>query len=375
MAQEVSKQIIQLMQKGKRVLITTSRQHSGDGLASSLALLLILKKINKYAEVVIDSFEIPAEYQFLPNINEVKAEVKKLKKYIINLDISQSGLDELAYDIKNDNLRIHLSPKRGVFTPADLKFQTSEFAFDLIITVGAADLESLGALYDYHRDLFYQIPVINIDNSIGNDNYGHINLVDITATSSAEIIYQLIKDSESQMLDSKIATCLLTGMIAATRSFKSENVSPKSLTVASELIYLGANRQEIVTKLYQTKTIPTLKLWGKILSRLQSDQEKRLIWSKLDPHDFTDTDTNEKFIYGVVEELIAASPLAEVVVLFYQSGNSRTKVILHAQGLKNALSLVRQHSPSGNKDIAYFTVDQSLDKTEAEIINHLKTQL
>lgn len=375
MAKEIPNQIKQLFNDSKRILITTSKQFSGDGLASSLALAHILKKLNKNSDIVIDSFELPTELQFLPDTDQVKPEVKKLKKYLINLDISQTGIEELAYDIQGDNLRIHLSPKKGVLTPDDLKFQTSEFSFDLIITVGAADLESLGTLYDHHRDLFYQIPVINIDNSPGNDNYGHINLIDLTATSSAEIIYNLIKDLELEVLDIKVATCLLTGMIAATRSFKTENVTPESLTIASELINLGADRQEIVTRLYQTKTIPTLKLWGKVLTRLQSDQTKKLIWSKLDPHDFTETGASTKNLHGVIDELIATSPLAEVIVLFYQIESQTTHVILHAQGLKNAISLVRKYSPTGNKNFAYFKVEGTLDEAGAEVISYLKLQI
>ena len=375
MTQEIPKQIQQLIEKSKRVLITTGRQFSGDDLASANALSLILNKLNKNSEIVIDSFELPQEFGFLPEADKVKPNVKKLKKYLINLDISQTGIEELAYDIEGDNLRIHLSPKKGVLTPDDLTFQTSEFSFDLIFTVGATDLESLGTLYDHHRDLFYQIPVINIDNSPSNDSFGHINLIDVTATSSAEIIYNLVKELQLAVLDEKISTCLLTGMIAATRSFKTENVTPESLTIASELMNLGANRQEIVTRLYQTKTISVLKLWGKILTRLQSDPEKKLVWSKLDPHDFTETASGPKDIKGVVEELIAASPLAEVVVLFYQIDSQNTRIILHTQGLKNALSLVRQYSPEGNKDHAYFSVNKNLDETETEIINHLKTQI
>jgi len=375
MAQETPKQVLKLIQDSRRVLITTRRQFSGDGLACALALFLILKKFSKNSEIIIDSFQLPPEYQFLPEINEVKAEVKKLKRYIINLDISQTGLEELAYDIKGDNLRIHLSPQKGVFTPADLKFQTSEFAFDLIFVIGAADLESLGALYDFHRDLFYQIPVINIDNSLNNDNFGHINLTDITATSCAEIIYNLIKELKLDILDNKIATCLLTGMISATRSFKTENVTPASLTIAGELMNLGANRQEIVTKLYQTKTIPLLKLWGKILSRLQSIPEKKIIWSKVDLHDFTETMANPNHLLNVIDELIATTPLVDAIVIFYQTEPQITRAILYAPGLKNALGLVRKYQPTGNKDYAYFSTFKPLAEAETEIIEHLKSQV
>ncbi|MBU1130766.1 DHH family phosphoesterase [Patescibacteria group bacterium] len=375
MAKKTPNQIKQLIDNSKRILITTSKQFSGDGLASCIALSQFFKKLNKNCGIVIDSFELPQEYKFLSEIEQIKPEVKKLKKYLINLDISQTGIEELAYDIQGDNLRIHLSPQRGVLTPDDLKFQTSEFSFDLIFIVNTPDLESLGSLYDHHRDLFYQIPVVNIDNSASNDNYGHVNLVDITATSSAEIIYRLIKDLELEVLDSKIADCLLTGMIVATRSFKTENVTPESLTIASELINLGANRQEIVTRLFQTKTISTLKLWGKVLTRLQSDQTKKIIWSKLDPHDFTETGASPKNLHGVVDELISASPLAEVIALFYQTEPQTTQVILYAQRSKNALMLSRKYLSSGDKNYAHFNLDKSLDEAEAEIIGHLKSQI
>jgi len=372
MAQEISAQIKQLIDKSRRILITSAKQFTGDGLATVLALAQILGKLNKNTEVIIDSFDPPVEYQFLPQINQVKPEVKKIKKYLISLDISQTGIDDLVYDIAGNNLRIHLEPKKGVWVPEDLKFLTSEFSFDLIFTIGVAELESLGSLYDHHRDLFYQIPVINVDNSPMNDNYGHINLVDITAASCAEIVYQLFKTLEPGVFDTAIATCLLTGMMAATRSFKTGNVTPDSLKLASELINLGANRQEIVTRLYQTKTIPILKLWGKILTRLQSDDQKKIIWSKLDPHDFTETGSQPKNIQGVVDELISYSPLADIIVLFYQTEPQATKIILHTKDTTNALTLARKYLPSGNKNQALFEINKTLDETETEVINHLR---
>ena len=102
---------------------------------------------------------------------------------------------------------------------------------------------------------------------------------------------------------------------------------------------------------------------------------KKLVWSKLDLHDFTETASGPKDIKGVVDELIVASPLAEVVVLFYQIDSQNTKIILHTQGPKNALSLVRQYSSEGNKYNAYFSINKNLKEAETEIINHLKSQI
>ena len=375
MPQTIEQQIKELIKRSGKILITTAKQFSGDGLASSLALLLILKRLNKNAEIIINDFKLPEQYRFLPGADQVKASVKKLKKFIINLDISQTGIEDLSYDIKDNNLRIHLTPRQGVFTPEDLKFKTGDFAYDLIFTLDTPGLESLGGLYDHHRDLFYRIPVINLDHQPSNEQYGHINLVEITSAATAEVIYKLASNWPEPVLDKAIATCLLTGLISKTRSFKTANVSPEVLNIAGELIKLGADRKEIVSRLYQTKTIPTLKLWGKVLSRLQSDPSSKLVWSKLDLHDFTESGSNEKELGGVIEELITKSPLAEVVVLFYQTQPGQTKVLIHAEGAPSALALARQFMPVGDKNDASFIIQGELDQAEAETLDSVKRQI
>lgn len=375
MEQNIVSPIKELIVKSKKILITTRKQFTGDGLASALALLLILQKLNKNAEVVIDNFKLPDNLKFLPEVDRVKNEVKRLKKFIINLDISQTGVEALNYDIQGNNLRIHLTPKFGVFTPEDLKFETSQFTFDLIITVDTPELENLGKLYDHHRDIFYQIPVINIDHSANNEQYGHINLVDLTAASTTEIIFDLIKQWDNLLLDQKIATCLLAGLISKTKSFKTNQVTPRALTIAGELINLGANRKEIVTHLYQTKTIATLKLWGKVLSRLQADTLNKIVWSKLDLHDFTEAGATEQDLTGVVEELISSSPLSQIIILFSQIGLNQTKVFLHSQDATSALSLCREYNPVGDKKTASFTVNEGLEQTEKLVLTSLKNQI
>ena len=375
MARTSADQFKESLIKSKKILITTKTNPSGDGLASCLALKAALEKINKNSEIIIDGFNLPKEYEFLPKISEIKTEVSKLKKFTIDLDVSQTGIEELSYDLDGNNLKIYLSPQRGVFTPEDLKFRTSEFAYDLIITVAVSNLESLGKLYDHHRDFFYQIPVINIDNAPANEQFGHINMVDVTATSSAEIIYNLINIWPEKVIDKQAATYLLTGMISATKSFKTANVTPNALTIAGKLIDLGANRQEVITHLYQTKTISTLKLWGRILSRLQSDSQTKLVWSKLNPHDFTESGASDKEVIGVIDDLISASPMAEIIILFYQLLPGQTKVIVRSLANVNILNLIRTFAPQGDKGEAFFTLDQNLEATEQVVIETVRQQL
>lgn len=375
MARETNLQIKELVEKSKKILLTTSKQTTGDGLASSLAMFLFLKKINKNCEIIIDDFNLPAQYAFLPQTEEIRREAAKLKKFVISLNIAQTGIEELSYDVDGQNLKIYISPKQGVFTPEDLKFIASEFAYDLIIVLGTPDLESLGKLYDHHRDLFYQLPVINIDHQPTNEQYGHLNLTDMTAASTSEIVYSLIAGWPEKMLDEKIATCLLAGLISATRGFRTTNVTPRTLAVAGDLIRLGANRQNIINQLYQTKTINTLKLWGRLLSRLQYDPQIKLVSSKLNPFDFTESNATAKDLNGVVEELIANNPLAELIVIFYQTEAGQTQVLAKSLGSANLLSLLKPLTPQGTAQQATCSLKQNLEETEKEVLDLIARQL
>jgi len=369
--QQLKEQIL----KSHKILITTKRSPTGDGLSAALALFLILKKFNKNADIIIDNFVANDNYSFLPEIKNIKPQVSKIKKFTLNINIAQTGLEDLAYDIHGSNLKIYLSPKQGEFEPEDFKLETGEFTYDLIITVDTPELEALGKLYDYHRDIFFKMPLINIDHHLTNEQYGHLNIIDITASSVSEIVFQLVKNLLPEEIDSEIATCLLTGLIDKTKSFKSVGVTPQALSIASELMKLGANRKEIVSKLYQTKTIAMLKLWGKILSRLQSDNDLKIVWSKADTTDFTESGANFKDVPNITEELIISSPQAEVIVLFYQTNAEEVKVIVHSQNSISALALAKTFSPIGDKTQCYFAMHGNLNEIEKQVITEIKNQL
>ena len=115
---------------------------------------------------------------------------------------------------------------------------------DLIIALEAHSLEDLGGLYEHNADLFFETPKINIDNNPENEYFGAVNLVDVTATSVAEILTGLLQEYEAQLLDEDIATCLLTGIISKTQSFQDVQTTPRAFLKASELVSLGGRQQD-----------------------------------------------------------------------------------------------------------------------------------
>lgn len=371
---EKEQQIFELIQQNTSVLICLPENPTTDAIASSLALLAAVEKLKKRAKIVSSGFQLPANHNFLPKSEEIFDDLTSLRKFIISLDISKTSIEELSYNIEGDTANIYISPKDGSFDKDDVSCSAGEYAFDLVITIDSQDLESLGKVYEQNTDFFYHTPIVNIDHVPDNEHYGQIDLVQVTATSTSEIVFELIKDWGKNIMDEYIATNLLTGMISKTKSFQSGSVTPRSLSIASHLISQGARREDIVKHLYQSKKVSTLKLWGRALSRLQSDSKHKIVWSRLQQSDFEKAGAEPDDLPDVIDELIINTPEARNVFMLYTTQDEATvHGIVSTAPYINARELFEELSPTGTEHFIRFTKkDSSTEKLQEILLNRLR---
>ena len=175
MALNEFQQFEQLVASSQHILVLFNSKDAGDALSSALALKNILEKQRKQIDIVSADFFVPKNLKFIPDIDSVKPALSHLQKFIIKVDVSKNQIDTISYDVKDNTLSIYLTPKTGLITKHDLRTAQSTFKYDLIITLGVADLESLGEIYYNNTDLFYRAPIVNIDCQANNEHFGHIN--------------------------------------------------------------------------------------------------------------------------------------------------------------------------------------------------------
>jgi len=157
---------------------------------------------------------------------------------------------------------------------------------DLIITLNAPELMSLGEVFNRNKNIFQRAPIMNIGCGEYSECFGTLNLVHRDAASSSEIIYSLLSDSTDDWLDEKIATYLLAGMVYKTKKFKSTGISANSISAFRLLMESGARKNQIFEDFYRTKTPQTLKLWSAVLLKLQTDATQQIAWATIQPGDF-----------------------------------------------------------------------------------------
>ena len=396
-------QIIEQIKKAENILITFNKIWDGDSVASALAFYLFLKKMDKKVDITAEKFAQGKLYSFLPAYGDIKHNLDNLRKFIISLDITNTKVGQIKYKVEENVLNFILSPQEGFFSHDDIQSRSSGFKYDLIIALDTPDLEALGSIYDNDTEFFYQVPIINIDHHSNNEEYGQINQIELTSIATAEILFNMFTDYSRDLIDEDIATCLLTGIIAKTRSFKTYNITPQALSVSSQLISMGARREEIVNRLYRSRSLNVLKLWGRVLARLTSGLDGKLVWSVLSDMDFSKTDTSLEDLGDVIDELIINIPEAKIVVLICEANGLRkngtspqpgeqesngitspitessprkkTKALIYSVKNINSLALVNKWGPIGTKGLAKIEVPLNLADAEKEIIGYIKENL
>ena len=381
MSLNTTKQIELTLKDKKNILVIFDKNSKGDGIGSALALLLFLESMGKNADIVSPGLVLPKSFKFLKRSKNIKPEIGHLQKFILTIDVAKQGVKELSYDTKEDSLlRVYVTPKQGYITKDNIKTAQSDFKYDLIFVIDTADQDSLGDTYNDNTGFFNKTPIINIDHKSDNEQFGSINLIDITASTTAEIVFSLLNDMKPEMIDRQIANSLLTGIIADTKSFTTNNVKPQTFSTASELIKLGADRNFIVRNLQQNKTISTFKLWGQALSQLQCDPEHNIVWTIITHEDFKRSGASKEDLPEIIDELISNSPSADIIAVLYEDDDpdrlghtyALVKIIPHY----HATEMMKGFDAKGDHETTSFTMkNTTLKEAEKKVIDHIKQEI
>ena len=363
-------QICELVQKAKKILITFGKNSGGDGVGSALGLALILKAMNKEVQI-ISSVPLPKKFSYLPLADKIIRSPALSRDYILSIKVPKDTINQLRYEVEDERLNIYITAKGSVLDNKNISLEPFRFKYDLIFVVNTPDLEDLGELYEKNTELFFEIPIINIDHHPSNEYFGKVNLIEIPSASTAEIITDLAGVLEVE-LDEAIANCLLTGIIAETNSFQEPSTTPKSFTTAAVLMAAGANHEEIVRFLYKTKPLSFLKLWGRVMNSLKYEMDLRLIWSLIEEKTFSETEANPGDLKQIIKEVAVASQDFDVIMFLYQRDKEIQGLIQAAKGIKIE-KLAKVLKGKIQKDRIDFTVEaQSLAQAEGDMLGKIR---
>ena len=160
---------------------------------------------------------------------------------------------------------------------------------------------------------------VMIDHHQQPDTYATITYSDEKASSTCELIYNIIVSLSSQeAIDQTIATCLYTGIMTDTGGFRFSMTSPQTHRVAAVLLEKGANCAQIASEVLDSYSIDRLQLLGTVLDGLTYLKEYKTAYMSvsskiLKQFNFRKGDTEGFVNYGLrIKE-------AELAVIFIEN--------------------------------------------------------
>ena len=307
MALSEIQQATTILDRATNILLTVPVKASSDALSSMIALYLALQPIDTtdsdHITDQVSPSHIPPALQFLAGSSQIKTEPTQQPEVVIDM-VGPHIIKNIQQKQLTGGTRIHISfPTNTTISKDQLETSVRLLPYDVIIVIGATDLDELGATFTKNADFFYNTPLINIDHRAANEQFGTVNLVDITAGSCAEVAFDFISARSSSLLSPDIATALYAGIVSGTDSFQKPSTTPRSFQVAANLIEHKAKRELVIQHLVKTKPLKLIKLVGSVYAHLRYEEQAQLYWTILEKNDFDESNASTDDIPAVMHEL------------------------------------------------------------------------
>jgi phosphoesterase RecJ-like protein len=309
-------QVAEEIRSGDRFLLVTHENPDGDALGSILAMHQILGQLGKDSVMFMAAkeFPLPIEYRFLP-------------------------LTEVFHE-----------------PPADVLDRT-------LIFLDCGNIDRVAVEWLQRDDAH----VLNIDHHHDNTRFGTVNLVDVSAACTAEIVYELAGLLGAE-LTPEIASALYVGLVTDTGRFSYENTDARSHRLAAELVDAGVDVGDTYRRLYERIPREKLRLLARALEKIEIISGGRLAITYMAREDYEQTGAGEELTEGIIDHVraIDGPVVAAVVRDQLEPGRATRKVSLRStDGEVDVSAIAREQGGGGHRRAAGFSTDLTYEEVLA----------
>jgi phosphoesterase RecJ-like protein len=303
------------LRSAKRVLVVSHIRPDGDAVGSLIGLGLSLQNLGKEVQMVL-SDGMPKIFRHLPGSDQVK--------------------------------------------------NRPTGSFDMTIVLDCSDIERTGSSLSDNP-----IPDVNLDHHPTNTGFARYNLVDEKAVATSEILAEYLPKFGFP-ISKQVADALLFGMITDTLGFRTNNMTPKALQLAAQLMEVGGD----LPRLYQlgllSRTFEAALYWGAGLSGLKRDG--RMLWATLALEDRRDVGYPGNDDADLIS-LLSTIDGADVAIMFVEQGNGHVKVSWRSQPEFDVSQVALNFGGGGHAAAAGASIKGDLNDTQANVLAITKSIL
>jgi len=243
---------------------------------------------------------------------------------------------------------------------------------DLLIVLDISDVKRLGHLTDSVRAL--SVPKLVIDHHVASDDpAGPRGVSDTTACATAELVYDIAQVLEWEITPD-VARSLYTGMLTDTGGFRFSNTSPRCLAVASQLLALGVDPEEMYTRIYASAPAGRVRLMADVLATLQVDEAHGLTWLSMQSDALEKYAVKAEDLDGIVEH--ARSIAGTRMALFFRDlGHGKVKVSFRSTGGTDVNAFAREFGGGGHAKASGALIAGELSAVRDQVVEKARVFL
>ena len=309
------KNILNIIRRHQKFLVTTHHNPDADAVSSALAMAMFLKSLGKQVSVLNED-DCPDWLKFLPSTSIFKktSEVKKVD-------------------------------------------------YQVAIVLDCGDLGRVGGVKKFLQE---GKVVINIDHHVTNDGFGSINVIDPKASSTCEMVFDLLQQAKHP-LNKNLAILLYAGIMTDTGSFRYDNTSAHTHSVVQELMAFKFSAGEMYDRLYVGIPVADMKLFTDVIHKAQLLDNNRVFCVSLSKEK-VDRFSKKFDLKEKLFTFLRSIEGIEVVVILTEVSSKEVRVNLRSQHDFDVASLSQQFEGGGHKKAAGCKIYEPLVKAQKTIL-------
>ena len=310
-----------LLSTPKKIAIIPHRGPDGDAMGSTLGLYHFLLK-NNHLPVVVSPNEFPDFLAWMPGSETVKIFEK-----------DKQNCTKILEDA------------------------------ELIFTLDFNALHRTGEMEHVLAKL--TAPFVMIDHHQKPDDYAVVTYSDTSFGSTCEMLYNFISHlGKKEYIDKTIGTCIYTGILTDSGSFRFPKTTGTTHRIVAELIDLGVENTEIPSLLFDNSSFGRLQILGRALQNMKVITEHKTAYTTLTQEELNSFDYVKGDTEGIVNYGLSIKGILFTAIFIENKEEKIIKISFRSQGEFDVNQFSRDHfNGGGHRNAAGGKSEVSMEET------------
>lgn len=271
--------------------------------------------------------------------------------------------------IENEVLSHQPPPRNLMFLPGADEVRQAPIAekHDLGIMVDLDAVTRLGSVAEYFRVC---PKLIVVDHHVPHEAPGDLRIIDVEAPATSLILTRMFLEIDAEITP-QMATCLLTGIVTDTGSFRFRNTTPESLSLSALLLERGGNINLVSEEIFQRNTLAATRLFGHMLDTMRLECDNRIALGVLSMPDYERAQALDEDTEGFVNEMLFIDSV-EIAGILRHPQPGKVRCSIRSRHGIDVAAVAREFGGGGHQNAAGCMLDMPLEEAEATLMARLK---